>query len=220
MNIFFLVLLLLPLRVLADDAPFEQGKDYELVQTSDSKPTSNNTTTKKTNTADDKVSVVEFFSYGCPWCYRLESSLEKWLANKPANVNFERVPATFNTGWTLLAKAYYTAVALKKENKMTPVIFKAMHEQNIVLDNEQKIADFFVQNQIIRSDFDSAFHFSPGIDAKIIQGEELMKRYGIISVPTIVVAGKYKTNTAMVNGDMPRMMAVVTYLVKLVSTPQ
>ena len=28
----------------------------------------------------NKVHVIEFFSYGCPWCSRLESALEKLLA--------------------------------------------------------------------------------------------------------------------------------------------
>lgn len=208
---FLLVItLLMPITVLADQTTFELGKDYELVPGSE--------TAANTNpSSDNKIQVVEFFSYGCPWCFRLEPALEKWLANKPSNVNFERIPVVFNSGWPLLAKAYYTAVALNKEPQLTMLIFKALHEQNITLDNEQKISDFFVQHGINKGDFDSAFNFSPGIDAKMLQGQELMKQYSVVSVPTMVIAGKYKTNTALANGDMNRMMEIVNYLIQLAS---
>lgn len=63
-------------------AGFKAGKDYEVISTSEIIPKSS---------PKAQVRVVEFFSYACPACYHFESTLDKWLAKKPAYVKFERV---------------------------------------------------------------------------------------------------------------------------------
>src|SRR5690242_4991311 len=55
-----------------------------------------------------KIEVIEFFWYGCPHCYRLESSLNAWLKNKPADVVFKRIHAIPNEAWGMHAMIYYT----------------------------------------------------------------------------------------------------------------
>ena len=39
-----------------------------------------------------KVEVVEVFWLGCPHCYALEPYIQSWLKNKPAYIEFVRVP--------------------------------------------------------------------------------------------------------------------------------
>ena len=39
-----------------------------------------------------KVEVIEFFWYGCPHCYAIESSVNAWVKSKPADVVFKRDP--------------------------------------------------------------------------------------------------------------------------------
>ena len=56
----------------------------------------------------DKIEVAEFFWYGCPHCYDLEPTINRWEENKPANVRFVRVPAMWNDVLKLHAQLYYT----------------------------------------------------------------------------------------------------------------
>lgn len=199
-----------PAKTAAVVAPqvFQAGTDYELISQN------NQSNAEMTQPKIGNVQVVEFFSYGCPACFHFEPTLEKWLATKPQNVTFERIPVQFEPGWDVLAQAYYTAKNLNVVDKMTPVIFNAIHVQGQNLTNEATLEQLFVKEGVSKEDFTSAFHFAPGIDAQILRGDSLMRSYNIYEIPTIVIDGKYKTNIRMTNGDANRMLQVVNYLIK------
>ena len=79
--------------------------------------------TKFPNETVDKPVVVEFFSFMCPACFRMESTVQRWLKQKPEDVEFMRVPVTLgNRAWRLVGKAYYIAeelnVTKQFENKI------------------------------------------------------------------------------------------------------
>ena len=202
-----LILLFIPcLAFTAGAGDYQAGQDYKVL------PQNNNYTT-----AAGAVNVVEFFSYGCPACFSIEPALQQWLLNKPKNVNFQRIPAVFEPNWEILAKAYYIAEALEVTEKITPALFDAIHKQHAVINNEQALEAIFVQQGVSASDFESAYDFSPGIDAQLAQGEKLMQTYQVIATPTFVVNGKYTTNLGMTKGDPQRLMAIVSYLVSKTS---
>jgi thiol:disulfide interchange protein DsbA len=188
---------------------FVAGVDYEVIVPSEASPVANSA-----------VPVVEFFSYGCPWCNRLEPLLEQWLQTKPANSNFARVPVVFEPGWEWYAKAYYVASAYKVADKMTPQIFKAIHDDHKDLSSAAAIREYLIQAGVPAAEADSGLQSSPSIDAQVTQGTQLMQQYGVMSVPTIVVAGRYKTDPRMSKGSLDRMLAVVDHLVKLSAQPQ
>lgn len=162
----------------------------------------------------NKVLVVEFFSYGCPWCFQLDPTLEAWLKTKPSYVQFERIPVTFEQGWDVYAKAYYTAEALGILDKITPAIFNAIHVKGEDLTSENAMQAFFAAEGVSKQDFDNAFDFSPGIGMQMQQGTNLMMAYQVFVVPTIIVNGKYYTNAALVKGDDKLLMRVVNMLVE------
>ncbi|MCW5589353.1 MAG: thiol:disulfide interchange protein DsbA/DsbL [Legionellales bacterium] len=195
------ILFFMPLVAFANS--FQAGKEYQLIKNPPA-----------LNLAQGQVQVIEFFSPGCPWCFKLEPYLEKWLASKPKNITFERIPVAFEQGWDTLAKAYYAAEALGVADKMVPVMFNAIHEQQLDLSSKEALADLFAKHGVKKDDFMNAIDFSPGIDMQMQQGQKLMSQYGILSIPTIVVNGKYKTNPALANGDSEKMMKIVDYLVK------
>lgn len=161
-----------------------------------------------------QANVVEFFSYGCPACFHLEPTIEKWLATKPTKVSFDRIPVVFHDNWLLLAKAYYVAQSLGVENKITPKIFNAIHEQGRDFSSEQALSQFFAEQGVNAQDFSSAFEFSPGIMAKLSKGDTIMRQYRIFQVPALVINGKYITNIAMTNGDAQQLMQVIDYLLQ------
>lgn len=206
-KLIFTICLLSPIVCLAakaNNAPIKAGIDYQIIKAQ--QPVNN-------SISKNKVQVIEFFSYGCPWCFHLESSLEAWLAHKPKNVVFKRIPVVFEPGWQTYAKAYYTAEALGVATKLTPAIFNAIHKQNLDLSSEQAMKKFFVSHGVNKTKFDSAFNFSPGIGMEMSRGNQLMQTWKVYEIPTFVIDGKYKTNTRMTKGNNKRLLQVVKYLV-------
>ncbi len=194
-----IILLLAPLFALATD--FVAGKDYQVIQ--HAQPEVNK----------GKIQVIEFFNPGCPWCFHLEAPLAKWLATKPKDVEFKRIPVAFSNSWTLLAKAYYTAESLGVANKIILPLFEAIHQQHQQFNSKADLEKFFVAHGVSKQDFNSAFNFTPGIDAQLNRGSEMLRKFKIMSVPTIVVAEKYKTDTGLTGGNTEKMMQVVKFLI-------
>ncbi len=159
-----------------------------------------------------KVEVVELFWYGCPHCFRLEPDLQKWLKNKPENVEFIRIPAIFNKTWALHAKAYYTADFLGVMDKIHKPMFDAMHLKKQRLNTAASVKKFFIEQGVSEKDFDGVFN-SFGVDAKVRRAKALSKQYGISGVPALVVNGKYLTDGPMAGGRKG-MLEVLNHLIK------
>ncbi|HID50306.1 MAG TPA: thiol:disulfide interchange protein DsbA/DsbL [Chromatiales bacterium] len=162
--------------------------------------------------APGKIEVLEFFWYGCPHCYRFEPELHAWLKNRPSNVVFVRVPATFNPRWAFHAKVYYTARVLGVEDKMTPVIFEAMHVKKQKLATLEEVKALFEANGVAAADFDKAFG-SFAVDASLRRATDLTRRSGIDGVPALIINGKYMTTGTMAGGNKG-MLRVADYLIK------
>ena len=141
----------------------------------------------------DKIEIIEFFSYGCIHCYTLEPTIETWLKTKPDNVEFIRQPVIFNRPlWRKYAKAYFIAEALGVVDKVHADFFDAIHNKKIKLSTEDQLAKFFVAHGVNETEFRNTFN-SFLVDTKLRQVEAMPPRYGINGTPTIIINGKYKT---------------------------
>ena len=165
-----------------------------------------------TSVKKGKIEVVELFWYGCPHCYRLEPTLKKWLQNKPANVVFIRIPATFNKLWDMHAQAYITASIMGVAEKTHQAFFDTIHKLKKHLDTPDKIADFYASHGVDRKQFLSVFQ-SFAVKAKLSRYRSLMESYGAKSVPTIIINGKYRTTATMAGGTHEALIRVMNYLV-------
>ena len=56
----------------------------------------------------DRIEVIDFFWYGCPFCNSLQPALEAWIKRKPADVALRRVPVLLRDTWAPHARIYYT----------------------------------------------------------------------------------------------------------------
>ncbi|MCB1757809.1 MAG: thiol:disulfide interchange protein DsbA/DsbL, partial [Gammaproteobacteria bacterium] len=82
-NVFRAAFVSLALTVAATGHAQQEG--YELI------------TPPQNTSTPDKVEVIEFFWYGCPHCYQLEPTMEKWLKeDKPDYVELVRVAPPLN----------------------------------------------------------------------------------------------------------------------------
>ncbi len=189
-KLFIFVTTLLLVQAAPVFAQFEEGFEYKRLP-------------QPMPTADkNKVEVIEFFWYGCPHCYHFEPSINKWLASKPDNVNFIRMPAVFRENFVPHARAFYTAEYLKMTDKLHKAIFEAYHEKKQKLQSKTAISELFMQNGVSQEDFDKAWH-SFVVQSKLKRAINMTGRYKISSVPTMVINGKYQTHASMANVRNP-----------------
>lgn len=166
----------------------------------------------------DKIEVAEFFWYGCGHCYSFEPTINRWVANKPANVRFVRIPATWNQLVMLHAKLYYTEEVLVKSGKITKpdefraAIFQEYHQRGNRMTSEESIQSVFARQGVSADDFSNAWN-SFEVAQKLRVAQDLARRYAITGVPAIVVNGKYRTGAAEAGG-YPALIDVINELVE------
>lgn len=185
-------------------ALFQEGVHYERLPQ-----------VQPTSSPAGTVEVTEFFMYSCPHCFSFEPHIESWLERKPENVNFVRVPASFNSVAALHAKAFYAAQALGVLEDVHTEFFREFHVRRNRLTTESAIRAFFVKHGVDGEDFDQAMSSFP-VDAKLKKSNVLAKRYRLRSVPSVYVNGKYRADATMA-GDYPTLLKVIDYLVLLES---
>ncbi len=180
---------------------FVEGKDY--------------ITLNQPSSADKSqpVQVMEFFSYGCPWCARLDPELNKWATQKGTLVSLQKTPVIFNKDWAVYAKAFYTVQAFKPSDQSNATLFKAIVADKKTLNTSAAMVQFLTEMGIDKASAESAFNHSPSMDIKINQSKKLMMNYQIKAVPAVVVQEEYKTDLQMA-GSTERFFKILDYLVE------
>jgi thiol:disulfide interchange protein DsbA len=167
----------------ADSAAYEEGKNYHKVN--------------EVQKPDDpkRITVEEFFWYGCPHCFHLEPDVQKWLQHKPADVDFIRVPNTLGRPiGELHERVFYIAQTLGILDKVHEPLFDAIHVQGFPMSSLDSIRDLFVEKAGIKpQDFDSIAN-SFVVDSDMRRADSLAMSYGITGTPTIVVGGEYSVD--------------------------
>lgn len=185
-------------------ATVDEGIEYKLI--SPAQPT----------ITKEKIEVVELFWYGCPHCYNFEPFLKQWLANKPDNVVFYRVPAVFNPTWALHARAFYAAKSLglfdNGKHDFHEAFFDEIHKHKKRLNSKQSLQAFFARFGISTEDFNNTFD-SFAVNTKVKRAVSLSKGYQLDGVPTIIVNGKYRTDGPMAGGRKG-IIKVLDFLIK------
>lgn len=173
--------------------------------------------TKTTVTGTDGVEVAEVFWYGCNHCYNLEPTLKRWSSDLPADVTFVKLPAVWSPLHETHAQLFYTIEALAGADKISDksvfhaAVFEEMHVNRNLLRTERVIRNFMEQRGIDRETFESGWN-SFEVNTRMRQAKSLNRAYGIDSVPTMIVNGKYRTSEAQAGGK-PDLIAVIEELV-------
>jgi protein dithiol oxidoreductase (disulfide-forming) len=186
-------------------AKFEEGKHYKQVKTV-AKP------------ADPKrITVEEFFWYGCQHCFHFEPTINAWKARKPADVDFIRIPASLGRPEGIAhQKAFYTAEVLGVSEKVHTALFNGIHQKQQPLFTQDALRAFFNEQTGIMPDvFDNTFGGFT-VDSRVRVADGLGKSYLIFSVPAVVVGGKYQTTAQMAGGTFTDMTKVIDHLVEKV----
>src|SRR5262245_61838940 len=66
----------------------------------------------------ERIEVIDFFWYGCPFCNQLQPSLEEWIKRKPSDVAVRRIPAVLKDNWVPHVRIYYTLELLNAVERL------------------------------------------------------------------------------------------------------
>jgi len=159
-----------------------------------------------------KIEVIEFFSYACPHCAHFYPIVNDWLKTLPKDVVFRRVPVGFERApWINLERTYYALQATGDLARLDGALFSAIHEQHVQLFDEGSIADWVGKNGGSADKF-SAAYVSFGVNNQTAQADKMAEDFGITSIPTMVVDGKY----AALGDSFPDIIANTNQLISKV----
>jgi len=163
----------------------------------------------------EKLEVAEFFWYGCPHCYAFEPFIQDWQKRKPDDVEFVKVPATFNRPNVLMhASTYYALEMMGAPEQIHLDIMSEMHDRKNQLATQDAMEQFLATKGIDITAFKEAMS-SFAVYVKVQQAQQMSQRYGITGVPALVVDGQYRNGKLKSYGEM---ISLLDFLVGEVRT--
>jgi thiol:disulfide interchange protein DsbA len=183
----------LPADAVLPGGKWKPGTNYDVL-----------TPAQPTNVSPGKIEVVEVFWLGCPHCYALEPFVQAWLKNKPAYIEFVRVPVMWGPAHRAHARLFYTLQALNRPDLFEKAFdtIQQKHEPLIAQSEDEtlKLQEAFAKdNGIAPDDFAKAYN-SFTVNSNLQRAEQLTQRYQVQGVPLVVVDGKYSTDVAKAGG--------------------
>jgi len=160
----------------------------------------------------DKVEILEFFWYGCPHCYSFEPKLGEWKKNKPGNVEFMRIPATFQPLWVLHARAYYALQMLGVGEDIHLKFFSEIHNKKNYMKTLDALTAFVQKQGVDKSEFVDAMN-SFTVETQVRKATKLVTDYKLNGVPAVAVNGKYLISASMA-GSYDNMIKIMNYLIE------
>tara|TARA_Y100000389_G_C17470016_1_gene529508 strand:+ start:7196 stop:8029 length:834 start_codon:yes stop_codon:yes gene_type:complete len=174
--------------------------------------------TQPTTGSADKIEVAEIFMYSCPHCLTLEPHLNEWTQDLDSNVRFVRIPAIFNQLAQMHAQLHYTKIFLSKNGLLKDptafhqLIFEEYHNRGNRLTSKAAIERLFARAGIESDDFNRTWN-SFEVNQALRIAQDLARRYNVMSVPMVVVNGKYQTDVSQ-SGGIPQLFEVIDELIE------
>jgi thiol:disulfide interchange protein DsbA len=137
-----------------------------------------------------KIEVVEFFWYECPHCYELDPLLEKWVPKLAKDVQFKRVPATFNDRWRLSARVFYALDSMGIEEKLHKPLMDAIHKDRLRITDDRQLAEWLGKQGVDVAKFQAALK-SFAVEGRLKRAEQMVRDSKIDGVPALMVNGRY-----------------------------
>jgi protein dithiol oxidoreductase (disulfide-forming) len=141
--------------------------------------------------ADGKIEVLEFFSYGCSHCNKMEPDIEKWAKTLPKDVRFRRVPAGegFEFRGIKSVPLFYTLEAMGKLDGLHAKILMAANVENVALGSPPVLKQWLTKNGVDAEKFDT-MQRSFSVQSKVSSAMRMTQNYKLPSTPYFVVDGR------------------------------
>ena len=79
------------------------------------------------------------------------------------------------------------------------------------MSNEQQVMKLFIDNGVSERDFKRIFN-SFAVESKLRKSKTIHRSYGVNSVPSMIINGKYRTNAGLA-GSHVNVLKVVDHLI-------
>jgi thiol:disulfide interchange protein DsbA len=143
----------------------------------------------------ERIEVIEFFWYGCPYCNQLQPALESWLQRKPADVELRRIPAVFRESWIPHARLYYTLETLGELGRLHQTVYRTHHIEHENLNSAERSAEWAGRHGLDRAAWLATYN-SPEVEQKVRQAIADTRLYAVQGTPSLVIDGRYLTSTS------------------------
>jgi thiol:disulfide interchange protein DsbA len=163
--------------------------------------------------AGDQVEIIEFFWYGCPYCFELQPLLEAWLRHRPADTTFRRIPAVMRETWAPHVRIFYALAELGEVERLHQKVYEAYHVDALAMSKPEVVAQWAAGNGIDREKWLAAY-ISPQVDQDVDVARESTSRYQVPGTPSFVVDGRYMTSSALA-GSVPGVIPILDELIRL-----
>ena len=161
----------------------------------------------------ERIEVIDFFFYACPYCNELLPHLDRWIKRKPADVTFRRVPVVRHDSWVPLAKTYYTLEAMGEVDRLHAAVYRSYHIEDLSMSQEKVIAEWAEKHGLDREKFMTTYR-SDEVRQKVEVARKMTMDYDIQGTPSIVVDGRYLTSSSMTPG-MAQLIPIIDGLIRL-----
>jgi thiol:disulfide interchange protein DsbA len=161
----------------------------------------------------ERIEVIDFFFYACPYCNELAPHLDRWVKRKQADVVFRRIPVIRHDTWVPLAKTYFALEAMGEVERLHLAVYRSYHVDDLYMSQEKVIAEWAAKNGLDSEKF-MAIYRSDEVRQKVELARKMTKDYDIQGTPSIVVDGKFLTSSSMTPG-VPQLIPVIDGLVRL-----
>ena len=156
----------------------------------------------------DHIEVVEFFSYECIHCQRLEQRLQQFEANLPENVSFSRIHVAFSS----VQRLAKTHVVLQLSNALDQNhdrIFQEAAKNINTFDSMSRISDFVDGYGITKTRFENLYQ-GDRVQSLVAQNVAKSQEARILGTPSLLVANKYVVHP----NEPPVMMQTLHQLIR------
>jgi thiol:disulfide interchange protein DsbA len=201
--IFAVSLLLVSQLGMAQQAKYQEGTHYFLLDQAAGQNTSGN------------VEVTEVFSYACSHCNTFEPYMQSWKKSKPENVTLNRIPVVFgNRSWELMARAYVTAEMMGIVEESHLAMMDAIWKQRKQFRDLDSLASFYAGFGVEEDAF-KAHYQSFAADSQMRRGQKDVLTFGVSGTPSLVVNRKYRVVSSQHVPNYDVMLDVVNHLVAM-----
>ena len=157
----------------------------------------------------DHIEVVEFFSYECIHCQRLERRIQQFESELPENVSFSRIHVSFNVQVRRLAKLHVALQLGGALDQNHDRIFQEAEKDNNALGSLDSISSFVDGYGISKAQFENLYQ-GRRVQALVDRNVSKTADARIGGTPSLLVANKY-----VVRPNEPRiMMQTLQQLIK------
>lgn len=160
----------------------------------------------------NRIEVIEFFFYPCPYCNELAPEVERWQKTLPPDVVFRRSPVVRHDSWVPLAKIYFALETLGEVARLHLAVYQSFHTDHLQINREPVIETWAAKNSLDGANFMASYR-SAEVQLKVDLARKMTLDYEVQAMPSFVVDGRYITSTSMTS-NVPQVLSVVDALIR------